>query len=141
MYVVLVVEVRLLAFGLNIPEIARFTTPVTPLVVNLPPFLALLTALDTCPKVFFAFDSVPLGPPLVDFFTAAIALDIAELYVERLRFLNALPAAGTSSSKKRINSATLTFCSWYYLACDKAYGSGFQFTESHLKRSEFLVIG
>jgi hypothetical protein len=72
-------EVLLLGFGLNIPLMDLFTTPVTPLVVNLPPFLALLTALDTCTKVFFAFDSVPFGPPLVDFFTAAIALDIARL--------------------------------------------------------------
>ena len=54
-------------------------TPVTPFVLNLPPFFALLTALETCPKVFFAFDSVPFGPPLVDFFTADIALDIARL--------------------------------------------------------------
>jgi len=76
---VVLLEVRLLAFGLNIPLTALLTTPVTPVVPSLPPFFALLTALETCPKVFLALDSVPFGPPLVDFFTAFIALAIALL--------------------------------------------------------------
>jgi len=80
-------------------------TPVTPFGLNLPPFDALLTALETCPKVFFAFVNFPLGPPLALAFTAFIALAIALLYTDFLF----LPAFGTSSSRKRINSATLTF--------------------------------
>jgi len=88
---------------------ALLITPVTPFGLNLPPFFALLTALETCPKVFFAFESIPFGPPLVLAFTAFIALLTALLYTDVLFFLYFF-AVGTKAAKN-LSLATFT-SSW-----------------------------